>query len=63
MSDLRTEVEMMEEEKFNIQSLANEKALALEEIKEENRKLLDEITIIGEKHGELEKIVFEMTSG
>ena len=41
MSDLRTEVEMMEEEKFNIESLANEKALALEEIKEENRKLLD----------------------
>ena len=37
---LQTEIEHVEEEKFNIESDSNEKALLLEEVKEENRKLM-----------------------
>ena len=37
---LQTEIEHVEEEKFNIESDSNEKALFLEEVKEENRKLM-----------------------
>jgi len=37
---LQSEIELVEEEKFNIESDSNEKALFLEEIREENRKLM-----------------------
>ena len=59
---LRGELELVEEEKFNVESLSNERALGLEEAKQENQKLVEEITIIGERHGELERVLQDITS-
>lgn len=45
-----------------MESLSNERALLLEEAREENRKMTEEITIIGERNGDLEKTIQDLLS-
>ena len=54
---LQEELELIEEEKFNIESISNERVFVIEELHEENRKLTEEITTIGERNGQLERTI------
>ena len=62
MGALQEELELIEEEKFNIESISNEKVFVIEELREENKNLMEEITTIGERNGQLQRAMEEIVS-